>query len=54
MVPVMQFGSAYERAQWTDWKPDVGMNVNRPETAKREHSGNRFQGKAHDEGRQID
>jgi hypothetical protein len=54
MVPMMQFGSADERAQRADRKADVGMDVNGPETAKSQHSGNSFQREAHDEGRQID
>src|SRR6476469_6313033 len=52
-MPMVQLRGAHERAQWTYWEADVGMDINGPEPAESEHSGNGFQGKAHDEGRQV-
>ena len=54
MVPVMEFGRADQNTQRADGEPDIRMDVNGPETAKSEETGERFQREAKQEGRKVD
>ncbi len=54
MVPVMQFRGTYQNAQWPDGQPHIGMNINRPQTAKCDEPGHNFQRKAEQQSGQVD
>jgi hypothetical protein len=44
MVPVVQLGGADQHAQGTNGKADIGVNVDRPDAAKGDEAGERFEG----------
>src|SRR5436190_7150173 len=53
MMPMMQLRRADQHSQWTNGQPNIGMNVNRPQSTKCREQRQRFNRKSQCENRQI-
>jgi hypothetical protein len=54
VVPVVEFRGADEHAQRADGKPDIGVNVDRPNASEGNQAGNGFEGETEGEGGEVD